>query len=788
MALKIVKAGSSAPQRDDLIQLGAQAFNQGNFDAAATHFLAALEQDAQDATLFTQLGVALLQQAKYDKAVLALRQALTLDPYQLDALNALGVTMFKLEWYAASEAFFRRVLDLSPAHPTARLSLVEAMRQVRETGDVVVPELEYLVALTKPAEPTLSLCMIVKNEEKYLEGCLQSVQGVVDEIIIVDTGSTDATIAIAERFGAKVIHFPWIGDFAAARNAGLEQATCDWILVLDADERLDEATKHHLKPLLRHNEVIGYSLVIENYLGQEEVEGSQVALLFRVFRNRPDVRFEGIVHEQATPSAGRTGLKSRSCEVKIVHYGYLRSCMDERDKNRRNFELLEKHREMEPNNPYVYFQLGQTLKLMNRLEEAEANYAQALELLEEQKLPTDLPYYPNLYYNLGDLSRRRKEFDRALAFLEKGAELFGDHVDTRFTIGLTYLDQERWSEAIPHFEHCLGMGQVIHAGGIDPTIALHKALNALAICHARLGDNRKGITFLEKAIARHPNPDAELYANLGVMLSQEHDFARALEQFVAALERDPQDLRSWINVASISSRFGRYDDCIEAWDKALAIDPMLTDALITKAEALFKLGRIEEARATLEEAIDRQPESRPALLNLSLIHLLEGRIDDARPLWERFGADEDARSLACLGEFIAGRDLPEARPSDADLIRAWRAVLDLALRGGREEWVQQLLARIEALDPMISGLALGIGQTLGAHRRHEQALSLYLRARERSPQDPAPYMALGDLCRATGNLEDARVMFAKATELDPRDTYARRQLLTLGAGAPSERR
>ncbi|HEY9900168.1 MAG TPA: tetratricopeptide repeat protein [Pantanalinema sp.] len=788
MALKIVKTGAIAPQRDDLIQMGAQAFDQGNYEAAATHFLAALEQDDQDATLFTQLGVALLQQDKYDKAVMALRQALTLDPYLVDAVNTLGVTMFKLEWYAASEVFFRRALDLNPSHPTARQSLVEAMRRVRETGDVVVDDLEYLTALTKPAEPTLSLCMIVKNEEKYLEGCLASVQGVADEIIVVDTGSTDGTLAIAERFGAKVIHFPWIGDFSAARNAGIEQATGDWILVLDADERLDEATKHHLKPLLREQNVIGYSLVIENYLGQDEVEGSQMALLFRVFQNRPDIRFEGIIHEQAGPSAGRTGLKSRNCEVKIVHYGYLRSCMDERDKNRRNYELLEKFREQDPENPYAYFQLGQTLKLMNRLEEAETNYARALELLEERKAPTDLPYYPNVYYNLGDLSRRRKEFDRALGYLEKGAKLFRDHVDTRFTIGLTYMDQERWEEAIPHFERCLELGNVIHAGGIDPTIALHKALNAIAVCHTKLGDNRKGLEYIERAIARHPNPDAEIHTNMGIMLYQEQDFARALDHFVAALERDPEDLRAWINMASICFRFGRYADCVEAWDKALALDPSLSDALIPKAEALLKLGHLSEAQAALEAAIDKQPESRPALLNLSLVHLLAGRIETARPIWARFAEDADSRALACLGEIVAGHALPENRPQDADLVRTWRAVLDLALRGEREEWIQQVLAQVERLGPSIGGLALGIGQTLGAHRRYEQALSLYLRAREGSPQDPAPYVALGDLCRVTGNVDDARVMFAKATELDPRDTYARRQLLTLGAGAPDEKR
>ncbi len=87
--------------------------------------------------------------------------------------------------------------------------------------------------------PTLSLCMIVKNEEKHLARCLSSVKDVADEIVIVDTGSTDKTIEIAESFSAKIFHFDWVNDFSAARNFALSKCTGDWILYLDADEELN---------------------------------------------------------------------------------------------------------------------------------------------------------------------------------------------------------------------------------------------------------------------------------------------------------------------------------------------------------------------------------------------------------------------------------------------------------------------------------------------------------------------------------------------------------------------
>ena len=122
---------------------------------------------------------------------------------------------------------------------------------------------------------TLSLCMIVKNEEKHLVKCLKSVRDVVDEMIIVDTGSTDKTIDIARVFGAKVFDFPWTGDFSAARNHSLAQATGDWILVLDADEVISARDFDELKALIRKrsSSPVAYSIVTRNYTNNASVIG-----------------------------------------------------------------------------------------------------------------------------------------------------------------------------------------------------------------------------------------------------------------------------------------------------------------------------------------------------------------------------------------------------------------------------------------------------------------------------------------------------------------------------------
>ena len=113
---------------------------------------------------------------------------------------------------------------------------------------------------------SLSLAMIVKNEAAHLGHCLDSVQGLVDEIVVVDTGSSDDTVAVARARGAQVTRFDWIGDFSAARNASLAQVTGDWVLVLDADEAIDPVDFPRIRQACAQEQVSGFLVLIRNYL------------------------------------------------------------------------------------------------------------------------------------------------------------------------------------------------------------------------------------------------------------------------------------------------------------------------------------------------------------------------------------------------------------------------------------------------------------------------------------------------------------------------------------------
>jgi len=161
--------------------------------------------------------------------------------------------------------------------------------------------------------------MIVRDEEHNLPNCLRDAAEIVDDFVIVDTGSRDRTKEVAVDFGAAVFDFPWIDDFAAARNHALQHARGDWVLSLDADERLDGENQKRLRNLLDNldeNE-LGYLMLVKAHNNSNFVLHQ-----IRLFRNHPQIRWESRVHEQLFPSFQRLRAEPRVSNVTIEHTGY----------------------------------------------------------------------------------------------------------------------------------------------------------------------------------------------------------------------------------------------------------------------------------------------------------------------------------------------------------------------------------------------------------------------------------------------------------------------------------
>lgn len=209
----------------------------------------------------------------------------------------------------------------------------------------------------------ISLCMIIKNEAENLSRCLDSVKGYVDEIILVDTGSTDDTIEIGLSYGAKIFPFQWVDDFSAARNHGLEKARGEWILVLDADEALDKHSGYSLRSTLIESDADAYNCILRNVVSinprftyHEQVFQGWI----RIFRNRPQYRFESAYHESVFPSLLYHHAKIKNSSFIIWHYGMLKDQVQggELSRQERSWHYLQKAVEKEPNNGNLLFFLG----------------------------------------------------------------------------------------------------------------------------------------------------------------------------------------------------------------------------------------------------------------------------------------------------------------------------------------------------------------------------------------------------------------------------------------------
>lgn len=276
---------------------------------------------------------------------------------------------------------------------------LEAFERSLRINDKARPEAQQgrLAALSalgreqaKPAlrHARLSLCMIVKNEEKNLPGCLESVRGLADETIIVDTGSQDGTRDIITRFGAKLVESPWRDDFSFARNASLDHATGDWILWLDADDRLAPEQRDAIRDLILRQELPArraFGFKVKNS-GDGGLTGS-VFNQIRLFPNRRDLRFESPIHEQVLPALERAGVPVEYTSLQVLHTGYADEDMS-RKKQLRNRAMLERQIERQssesPVTPITYYTLGNACLDLGDFAAAETWYRRAAELATQR--------------------------------------------------------------------------------------------------------------------------------------------------------------------------------------------------------------------------------------------------------------------------------------------------------------------------------------------------------------------------------------------------------------------
>jgi glycosyltransferase involved in cell wall biosynthesis len=378
----------------------------------------------------------------------------------------------------------------------------------------------------------LSLCTIAKNEEATLPKCLGSVKKIVDEMVVLDTGSTDNTPRVAEKFGAKVHQFEWCNDFSAARNEALKYVTGDWVLVLDADETLSQKIVPQLKQAIQREEYLLINLV-RHEVGAEQ---SPYSMVSRLFRNHPGIRFSRPYHALVDDSVSHIITQEPQWQVgylegiAILHTGYQKSTINQHNKFAKAQAAMEEFIVAHPHDPYVcsklgalYVEIGKVTKgvelLARGVAAAEDNYDILYELyyhlgiaysrlrntrqaIAHYQAAIKLPIYPMLklgaYNNLGNLFKASGDLNGARIAYETTVKIEPKFTAGHYNLGMTLKAMGFYKDAIAAYQKAIQL---------NPKYA--EAHQNLGVLLMKLGYIQDSLTAFKKAIALHEKQNPE---------------------------------------------------------------------------------------------------------------------------------------------------------------------------------------------------------------------------------------------------------------------------------------
>jgi tetratricopeptide (TPR) repeat protein len=483
-----------------------------------------------------------------------------------------------------------------------------------------------------PSEQLLSLCMIVKNEERVLADCLRSVRGVVDEIIIVDTGSTDGTVAIADAYHARVFHFLWNGSFSDARNEALSHCTCRYILYLDADERLEDHDRDRLRNLVRRPSADAYELSVVS----RATEGKRVIRTSsnqaRLFRRDPRYRFRYRIHESILPSVHESIGSVKKETITIHHVGYEASGAVMEQKKLRNYNQLVLDVAEYPNDVFVLKKYIQTLLMLDKPAEAAREAIAVIAKIEAGACGDVSPQRRAAFCNLcADALMKSGDFSGALQWANDSLRLLKRQNTAHFLLTIINDHLKKYDEALMHLNAIAAKKK-----DGEPSIAEDDIYPAPQdICYKRAGlycamrrpmDERRE---LAAAITLDPGMTAALY-DMAVLWLKENNFHQALSFITKAKEIEPRNgsvlhLRARI-LHQIQRKEEAQREAASAFHAGETGDPLLMFWIQLAKETKTELDALPAYAAVIE----RHPDAVDVLL--AYIHLLVQNKEIARTI------------------------------------------------------------------------------------------------------------------------------------------------------------
>ncbi|CAG1770771.1 partial SPbeta prophage-derived glycosyltransferase SunS, partial [uncultured bacterium] len=439
-------------------------------------------------------------------------------------------------------------------------------------------------------------------EEELLPNCLNSIKNVADEVIIVDTGSTDHTITIANNFGAKIYHHPWNDSFSEARNHSLSYASGDWILQIDAEEELEQADIPKLQSAINNPRYNGIIVAIHSTI-KDNVHKFYNTRIFR----RGKGFYKDIIHEQIITEGERL-----PTEIRLYHHGYNLDEKRMQIKWERTTRLLKKQIEQNKSNSFAWFNLIRNYRSQGLFQDGINAGEEALKIItlnpcsKNTGRNDNTQHYAMITYETAhcylhqeDFVRARELCDTTLSILKESG-ITSENVDITFTLACTYLKEGSYKRAIDYFKRFLSLREwylknmdtnslMIDTLGYD-----YAAHNGMGYCFGNLGQWETSINHLQKAISCNP-----------------------------------KYLTAYRNLASYYSSIESYNNATNILLKAISEGIADDEVLLRLGELYIHQKVYEKATPYLEEYLKKHPENKSILLKLAWLYEKSGHLEAA---------------------------------------------------------------------------------------------------------------------------------------------------------------
>lgn len=779
------------------------------------------------------LGRCLLESGAYEEAQRVLEEALELEPEDALALFSMGDVAVKLGHYADAERYLRASLVGRPTPDMVQDALSveyathfflgqalsgqgrnEAAVECFEAACRTAPdrtEARQAIALLRqgigqgdsglymqPVSPALdmnasnaeadasfpgsrlTLCMIVRNEEARLGRCLESVRGVVDEIVVVDTGSEDTTVEVAKSYGARVGFFEWCDDFSAARNASLQMATGDWIMWLDADDILPPESHGPIRQRVEGARDRGYFFVLDDQ-GYEQIS----CLQLRLFPNRSGVQFEMPVHEQVAPSLTRLGLDLVQSEIRVQHTGYTTPEVVAAKKER-YLGIMERWVAAHPADYMERSHVALTYYSTNRLAEAERAYRY---ILEETSCYVDRNWviYTTALLFLGRTYMKMGRLDDALSYMQKAEAVDRDYILTQLSLAEVHAKLEVHDKVIQHARAVVESERQMTFFPIDYEEVTFSANLLMAQSQQALADWDAAAQSYRRAASTSVLRRSDALGGLFNMHKARGQLALARAALEEALEIAPNNADHLFNLGVLELERKEWAAAERFFGRSLELRPDFTLALLNLGFIAKSQGRLDEAELLYKRAIECDVDGIEARANLAHLYVDQERFSEAADLFESVReVDGDLLDIE-LGYLLSLVNLPNQdwprcqsalvqlkkllgdwTATEADFMRTDSAALRMgelgALLLGREltKCAERALSVAIALNGELLDVRRLLAEVHFALGKHWAAIAQLEAVLTVEPTDTASFGRLGDCYAQLGVNEAAQMCYARA--------------------------